>query len=332
VHQGVATAPAAPGQGRLVCKILQITTLTIGLSTVPVLSEQARAATFNLVFDGSTASAPAGFFAAFNQEIQYFETIFNDPITINLHVGWGDINGGPLSPGNVGQSLTNQVAVPYTTLKGALVADAKSAADTAAVASLPAIDPTPGKNFAMSTAEAKALGLLPGMAAATDGWVGFNKNVSYAFDPTSRSVAGAYDFFGVADHEITEVMGRYGFGQNGSGSRDSPIDLFRFAGAGVRDWTPAFAGAANYFSIDGGLTSINTFNTACCGDLSDWAGNTIDPFNAFLTLGRAELITQGDLVEMDVLGYDRATVPEPATLALLITGLSALRVRRYGRR
>jgi len=69
----------------------------------------------------------------------------------------------------------------------------------------------------------------------------------------------------------------------------------------------------NYFSIDGGLTVINTFNVVCCGDLSDWAGNTIDPFNGFLTRGRAELLSPGDLIVMDVLGYDRiSAVPEPA--------------------
>jgi hypothetical protein len=209
----------------------------------------AQAASFNLTFDASTAAAPAAFFTAFNHEILLFQVLFLDPITINLHVGWGDIAGGPIAPGNLGQSLTNQRVATYAALKAALTADAKTAADATAIATLPSSDPTPGTNFVMSNAEAKALGLFDPIAPGIDGWVGFDKNATFTFDPNNREVAGAYDFLGLADHEITEVMGRYGFGQNGSGARDSPIDLFRYFSPGVRDLSAAF-GAANYFSID----------------------------------------------------------------------------------
>src|SRR5262249_2888139 len=152
-------------------------------------------------------------------------------------------------------------------------------------------------------------------------------SVSYSFDPNNRAVPGEYDFFGVASHEITEVMGRYGFGQNGSGGADSPIDLFRYFSPGNRDLAPTFIGS-NYFSIDGGATVINTFNTTCCGDLSDWSGQTVDAYNAFLSLGRVLPTSPDDLRVMDVLGYDLSTtgapllsaVPEPGTLVLLSTG------------
>jgi hypothetical protein len=214
-------------------------------------------------------------------------------------------------------------------LLSALQHDAGSPDDAKAVASLPASSPT-ATNFVMSRAEGKSLGLLPGNATGIDGWVGFNSSVLYSFDPKNRAVPGEYDFFGVASHEISEVMGRYGFGQNGSGGADSPIDLFRYSSPGYRDLAPTFSGS-NYFSIDGGATVINTFNTTCCGDLSDWSGQTTDAYNAFLTSGLLLPTSAGDLRVMDVLGYDVSNgtpqssgVPEPPALVLLSTGLAGI--------
>jgi hypothetical protein len=256
--------------------------------------------------------------------------MFSDPIVINLRVGWGDINGNPLNPGNLGQSVTNQQAFSFGVVKTALTADAKSIDDAIAVASLPAADPTPGVNFVMSNAEAKALGLLQGNAAGLDGWVGFNNTATYTFDPNNRAVPGKFDFIGLASHEITEVMGRYGFGQNGIGGRDSPIDLFRYTAPGVRDLAPAVGGAPNYFSIDGGAISINTFNTAAGRDLSDWRGQTLDAYNGSLTVGQTLPTSSGDLRVMDVLGFDRVTsVPEPATLSFI--GVALVFLFRKGR-
>jgi hypothetical protein len=288
------------------------------------MPQSANATSFNLILDPSTEGAPAGFLTAFNDARQFYEANFSDSVVINLRVGWGEIDDGPLNPGNLGQSRTNQQAFPYSVVKAALLRDAKTSDDALAAAHLPGTDPTPGRNFVMSNAEAKALGLLAANASELDGWVGFNSTATYTFDPNSRAVPGAFDFIGVAEHEITEVMGRYGFGQNGSGMRDSPIDLFRYFEPGVPDFAPAFGGAANYFSIDGGATMINTFNINCCGDLSDWSGLTFDAYNASLTRGQAMLTSSGDLKVMDVLGYDR--VAGPTTVSLVAAGVALLRV------
>ena len=59
----------------------------------------AHALSFNLTFDDSTVGAPAGFFTAFNDAVQFYETNFTDPITINLQVGWGEVAGQTLMPG-----------------------------------------------------------------------------------------------------------------------------------------------------------------------------------------------------------------------------------------
>jgi hypothetical protein len=249
-----------------------------------------------------------------------------------MHVGWGEINGGPLNPGDLGQSLTNQQGFfTYNQIKTALTNDAKSPADFTAISHLPAT--FPGNNsFVMSNAEAKALGLLAGNASGIDGWVGFNPNATYTFDPNNRAVPGAYDFVGLAEHEISEVMGRYGLGQNGAGSgRFSPLDVFRYTSPGVLDTVPE---NGDYFSINGGNTVINTYNGTGGGDLADWRGDTLDSFNASLTLGKQLPVSAGDVTLMDVIGYDLAVAaPEPASLALLASGcLVAGGAVRFARR
>lgn len=268
------------------------------------LSQPAWALTFHLTYDSSTTNAPPGFFTAFQAAIDLLQTTYTDPITINMQVGWGEINGRSLSPGNLGQSSTFQNAIySYSQIRDALKTDAKTPDDAVALANLPATDPTGGASFVMANAQAKALGLLSANAPGIDGYVGFNTNANYDFDPVNRAVAGQYDFFGLACHEVTEVMGRYGLGQNGASSgRYSPIDLFRYSSPGVLDLTPT-NGA--YFSIDGGHTLINTFNGTGGGDLSDWAGSTLDSFNHSLTQGRELAVSEGDLIEMDAIGYDR---------------------------
>jgi hypothetical protein len=281
---------------------------------IPILSlllgatPRSSALTFHLTYDATTVGAPAGFFTAFQAAIDFIQSTYSDPVTINLQVGWGKINGQNLNPGNLGQSSAFQSGFyNYNQIKTALTNDAKSADDATAIANLPAADPTGGALFVMANAEAKALGLLAGNAPGLDGYVGFSTNAVYTFDPNNRAVAGAFDFFGLACHEITEVMGRYGLRQNGASSgRYSPIDLFRYSSPVVLDLAPTNCA---YFSIDGGNTVINTFNGTSGGDLSDWAGRTFDAFNHSLDLGQKLDVSDGDMVEMDVIGYDRVFAP-----------------------
>jgi hypothetical protein len=121
----------------------RVLSLIFFLATLVAAPHSAHAVSFNVAFDPSTGGALAGFVTAFTSVIDFYV----DPITINVHVGWGDINGNPLTPGLIGQSLTNQRAFPYATLQTALTNDAKTAADATAIASLPLADPTPGQKF-----------------------------------------------------------------------------------------------------------------------------------------------------------------------------------------
>jgi hypothetical protein len=98
-------------------------------------------------------------------------------------------------------------------------------------------------------------------------------------------------------------------GENVGGSPNSydVLDLFHFSGAGKRIFTEA----PGYFSVDNGVTNINSFNTVPGGDAGDWAGTTLDAFNAVGTKGVLEPISVGDLMEMNALGWVVAAPPPP---------------------
>jgi hypothetical protein len=66
----------------------------------------ARALLFNVNYDASLAGAPAAFQPAFQNAISFYQSTYSDPITINIDVGWGEIDGNPLNPANLGQSRT----------------------------------------------------------------------------------------------------------------------------------------------------------------------------------------------------------------------------------
>jgi hypothetical protein len=309
--------------------------ITAAFLTVTFLGNGAQAGlNFNVTFDASVNSAPVGFTSAFNTAIQILQATYSDNITINMNVGFGEINGNPLGAGALGESLTNQQGF-FTTaqIKTALINDAKSATDATAIANLPAGDPYGDTKFVMANAEAKALGLLAGNATGIDGFVGFSSTAAFTYDPNNRAVAGKFDFIGTALHEITEVMGRYGLSQNGASSgRYSPIDLFRYTSPGNLALNPV---NGTYFSIDGGNTTINTFNGTGGGDLSDWSGATADSFNAFSNSGVLNPFSAGDIKLMDAIGYDLipSAVPEPSSLTMLASAaVLGLCVRRYRRK
>ena len=63
-------------------------------------------------------------------------------------------------------------------------------------------------------------------------------------------------------------------------------------------------GNGQYFSINGGNTNLDTFNGTGGGDLGDWAGYTLDAFNAAVPPGYMLPISSFDLMELDALGYN----------------------------
>jgi hypothetical protein len=146
---------------------------------------------------------------------------------------------------------------------------------------------------------------------------------------TAAISAGKFDLLSTIEHEIDEVLG-LGSGLNAAPSTETllaggtfvqPEDLFRYSAANTRSFDAT--AAASFFSIDGGKPSLVGFNQGA-GDFGDWVVN--DPAQVQDVSGTADShprLGVNEITALDVIGYD-PTMPEPATLALLGTGLLVL--------
>lgn len=230
-------------------------------------------------------------------------------------MGWGEIGGQLLTPGTVGEALPSFGGVTFAQLKTDLMQHASSIDDVIAINNLPATDPTGGGLIDLSSAQGRALGILPANSTATDGAIGFSATAPWDFNSTAGISPGQYDFLGTAWHEITHALGRV-LGSQIVASATDLLDLFRYSAPGNLHVAP---GQPSYFSIDGGRTDLHNFATS--GDLSDWS-NSVPPDandnNA--TPGQVNPFTLIDFNEMDVLGFsltlplaNNVALPAPAT-------------------
>ncbi len=252
-----------------------------------------------VTFDASASSAPPGFEAAVNDVVSLFDSIFTNPVTINIDVGWGEINGQTLQNRTLGESLeqfTN--GYNYAQILSAVSTTSVNEGDPIPASVFTASDPTSGGSIDPGTADARALGLMPATSATIDGWIGLTSTPgTFDFDPANPGVPGFYDGIAVIEHELTEVMGRDA-GLNPS--YYSMQDLYRYSAPGSLDLSGS---QADYFSIDKGVTSLAAFNTDPKGDLGDWASIGNDALVAFAPSGVADNLTTVDLLEMAAIGW-----------------------------
>jgi hypothetical protein len=275
-----------------------------------LVGRNASALTFNITYDSSVTSLTnaADVETAFATAARLFQDLYTNSVTVNITMYWGPT--GPFTGGvSLGISQFLLADSSYSEIKAALTAHRASAADTNSVASLPPADPIGGPWF-VPIADARVLGLFPANDSTQDGAVSFATNVNYTFDPNNRAVLGKYDFIGVAEHEISEVLGR------SSAQLDPtfgylPYDLFRFTNTAARSFDPVATNA--YFSVDNGTNVLKFFYTnALFGDIQDWKSSaTNDAFDAFTSSGHLSPVSTVDIMALDVLGYNGPGVPAP---------------------
>jgi len=274
----------------------------------------------DLLWDSSVAHAPSSFKPAVTEAATNLASLF--PTTneeINIHVGWGEVAGSPLAANALGESVSNGYLTDYATVTDALQQHEQLPSATN--------EPTTSQFF-ITSAEAKALGLVNATSNSVDGYIGFG-SLSHTGDSwdfsTSKTpiAANQFDLQAVVEHEISEVMGRVGMeGQVINGQPTyTPLDIFNFSST---PHTLELSANGGYFSTDG-TTDLGNYNAASAsgGDIADWASakspaqsgtlpstapaNTYDSFDAFAAPGYVGQLTSSDLLEMEALGYGSPT-------------------------
>ena len=254
-------------------------------------------------FDSSVASAPAGFTAGVEAAVSEMESLFVNPVTITIDVGYGEAGGNSIPSYDLGGSQEDFVGTTYSALLGALTANAASAADRTALASLPLGSPVSGR-FVVPAAEQFALGLLPANQPFTVGSIGFSTTMPFTYDDSGGVAAGTYDFTAAVESEISVVMGRVLLNgvQEVTSNYFDAYDLFHYAAPGVRDASGASPG---YFSIDGGVTDVANFTGEPGFRPGDWAASTgNDAFDADPAPGVANPLSATDITALNVLGWN----------------------------
>ena len=294
-------------------------------ATMAAATEATTGLIIHPTFDSSIINNPnsAAIQATINAAISICESLFSDPITIEIRFRYSttEPNGDPLPAGSISQSNYVYYTIAWNTYIDALRADARTGNDNIAIASLPG--PALSTNLLPASAAGRAVGLDTPPAMFADGTIGnggpydgivtLNSASPYQF--TRPPSGGNYDAKRSFQHEMDEVIG-LGSHLNVSGSDLRPQDLFSWSSTGQRNTSSS---GTRYFSIDGGVTNIVNFSQDMHGDFGDWLSEECPqshPYvqNAFVCTGQFSDVaaTSPEGINLDVIGYDLRTNPTPS--------------------
>src|SRR6478736_6326349 len=304
--------------------------------TIAMTTQPTTGLTIHPTFDSSITGNPtaAAIQAMINRAIAIYESLFSDPITIQIRFRYATTgpDGVALPHGLVSQSDTTLYTnIPWNTYISALRADARTSNDNIANGSLPGnalspdIRPTSanGRAVGLNTPPAMFANGSVGQGGPYDGIVTLNSSKPFQF---SRPVNGnSFDAQRITEHEIDEVIG---LGSRiGDHSSDlNPQDLFSWSSAGHRNTTSS---GTRYFSINGGVTNIVNFNQDSHGDFGDWLSEACPqahPYvqNAFGCMGQSSDLatTSPEAINLDVIGYNlvQISLGNISTRSLVQTG------------
>jgi len=283
------------------------TALALGAATALLSATSAQALDIELNFDIGPEVDPALAAQAqegFEEASRIWERTFLDPITVRIDAGFES-----LAPNVLGQTGSTSATVPFTSVRDAMAADARSPADRKAVANLPdgesisfftntlgtdtgvdtvAFDSVETSGFStvdntqmnVNTANLKALGFA-GLDGVTDGNVTFSSDFNFDFDRSDGIAPDAIDFVGVAVHEIGHALGFV--------SGVDVVDVFTGLGPGAQQVRELLA--------DAGIDPANLAN-ANIFELLEAFFNLPDNFNA--------VFSPLDLFRFSDLSFDEA--------------------------
>ena len=285
--------------------------------TSAITTEPTTGLTIHPTFDSSITGNPnaAAIQAMINRAISFHESLFSDPITIQIRFRYATTasDGMPLPMGTLARTDIVLYRIPWSSYISALRADATTSNDTQANASLPGT--ALSANVRPSSAGGRAVGLNTppamfangnvGQGGPYDGIVTLNSAAPYQFSrPPSAS---NFDAQRTIEHEVDEVIG-LGSRLGGNGNDLRPQDLFSWSSSGNRNISTS---GTRYLSINGGVTNIVNFNQNHDGDLGDWFSEQCPqthPYvqNAFVCPGEYSDIsaTSPEGINLDVIGYD----------------------------
>jgi hypothetical protein len=346
-------------------KHLTLATSFLVATELSISANPTKAISIDLNFSSTTSSQAQ---TAFQQAADLWESKFDDNVNIYLNVGIDALASGVLASAN-----SRKQVFSYTNIKTALTTDAKSTDDFSAVSNLQSgsalsfytydegtyrldndtsgTDSNNNKFLGVNKANLKALGLLGDVGSDCsdsvntncDAVIKFSNSFVYDFDPSNGITDGAFDFVGIAAHEIGHALG-FNSGvdiidASPTTDRDANavwtvLDLFRYSDtSGNLDLR---YGGNPYLSFNGGANSVGLLSTGAFNGDGNQASHWKDSLGLGImdpTLATGELasITSLDLRAFDAIGWDlsaSAAVPfefSPSFGILFVSGLFGMK-------